>query len=71
MNEELYWVAWRNWRRPDDDQRLTCKKFTLPFFAPILFGGMYVFIGACSDIDACDKAGKVFDERRQDIKSYM
>ena len=65
-----YSVVWKNWREPLEDQRFSCDEL----FPPITYDTYKVLeynhcfltiVEGTSDIDACDKAGNIFDEYRR------
>jgi len=67
-------VMWKNWRRPDEDQALSCEKLT----GPIMFESykllrigrsVSTIVDAHSNEQACDRAGKIFDRYRHTLTS--
>lgn len=78
MNKETSWysVMWRNWRNPEEDQRLSCDKFPNPVsdetYTLLRYGhGVFVVVDATSDEAACDKAGKIFDLHRGELSKEL
>jgi len=65
-------VMWKNWRKPDEDQLLSCERLaspiTLETYRMLRVGnGVFTIVEAHSNEQACDRAGKIFDRFRHTL----
>ena len=66
-------VNWKNWRNPDEDQRLSCEKIPGPITLETykllrIAHEVFTIVDARSNEEACERAGKIFDRHQHTLE---